>query len=121
MPGWTFIIHVFVCYVNYQMVRTEWCLAERISAHVLVSAGISRLLDTCLSGIHNANYNVNSIVCAMILVRGSRVPAYRIRPTHGQIHVLDMHWTWTKHVVRHSQKSGVQWSVISEFTYTRLR
>ena len=116
MPGWTFVIHVFVCYANYQMVRTECCLAERNSAHVLVSAGISRLLDTCLSGIHNATYIVNSIVCAVILVRGSRVPAYRIRPTHSPIHILDMHGTGNKHIVCHSQKSGVQWSVISEFT-----
>ena len=52
---------------------------------MLVSARISRLLDTCLSVIHNANYIVNSIVCAVILVRGSRVPAYGIRPMHGQI------------------------------------
>ena len=70
----------------------------------------------CLSGIHNANCIVNSIVCAVILVRGSRFPAYGIRPTHGPIHVLDMHGTGTKHIVRHSQKSGVQWSVISKFT-----
>ena len=116
MPGWTFIIHVFVCYANSQTVRNECCLAERNSAHVLVSTGISRLLDTCLSGIHNANYIVNSIVCAVILVRGSRVPSYGIRPTHGPIHVLDMHGTGTKHIVHHSRRSGVQWSVISEFT-----
>ena len=45
----------------------------------------------CLSGIHNANYIVNSIVCAVILVRGSRVQAYGMWPTHGPIHVLDMH------------------------------
>ena len=62
----------------------------------------------CLSGIHNANYIVNSIVCAGLLIRGSRVPAYIIRPTHGPIHVLDMHGTGTKHIVRHRQKSGVQ-------------
>ena len=119
IPGWTLIIHVFVCYANYQTLRTECCLAERISAHVLESAGISRLLDTCLFGIHNANYIVNSIVCAVILVHGSRVPAYRIWPTHGAIHILDMYGTGTKHIVRHSQKSGVQWSVISEFTCIR--
>ena len=95
---------------------TEFCLAKRNSAHVLVSARISRLLDTCLSVIHNANYIVNSIVCAVILVRGSRVPSYGIRPTHGPIHVVNMHGTGTKHIVRHSQKSVVQWSVISKFT-----
>ena len=83
---------------------------------MLVSARISRLLDTCLSVIHNANYIVNSIVCAVILVRGSRVPAYGIRPMHGQIHIVNMHGTGTKHIVRHSQKSVVQWSVISKFT-----
>ena len=94
---------------------TEFCLAERNSAHVLVSARISRLLDTCLSVIHNANYIVNSIVCAVILVRGSRVPAYGIRPMHGQIHIVNMHGTGTNHIVRHSQKSVVQWSVISKF------
>ena len=95
---------------------TEFCLAERNSAHVLVSARISWLLDTCLSVIHNANYIVNSIVCAVILVRGSRVPSYGIRPMHGKIHVVNMHGTGTKHIVRHSQKSVVQWSVISKFT-----
>ena len=95
---------------------TEFCLAERNSAHVLVSARISRLLETCLSVIHNANYIVNSIVCAVILVRGSRVPAYGIRPMHGPIHVVNMHGTGTKHIVRHSQKSVIQWSVISKFT-----
>ena len=99
---------------------TEFFLAERNSAHVLVSAKISRLLDTCLSVIHNANYIVNSIVCAVILVRGSRVPAYGIRPMHDQIHVVNMHGTRTKHIVRHSQKSVVQWSVISKFTCTYL-
>ena len=78
--------------------REEICLAERNWALVLVSAGISRLLDTCLSGIHNATYIVNSIVCAVILVRGSRVLSYGIRPTHGPIHVFDMHGTWTKHM-----------------------
>ena len=83
---------------------------------MLVSARISRLLDTCLSVIHNANYIVNSIVCAVILVRGSRVPAYGIRPMHGQIHIVNMHGTGPKHIVRHSQKSVVQWSVISKFT-----
>ena len=72
--------------------------------HVLVSAGISRLLDTCLSGINNANYIVNSIVCAVILVCGSQVPAYGIWPMHGPIHILFMHGTGTKHIVRHSQK-----------------
>ena len=55
--------------------------------------GISRLLDMCFSGIHNANYIVNSIVWAVILVRGSRVSAYGIQPTHAPIHVLDMHGT----------------------------
>ena len=85
---------------------------------MLVSARISRLLDTCLSVIHNANYIVNSIVCAVILVRGSRVPEYGIRPMHGQIHIVNMHGTGTKHIVRHSQKSVVQWSVISKFTCT---
>ena len=90
---------------KYQTMRTDFCLAERNSAHVLVPAGISRLLDTCLSGIYNANYIVNSIVCAVILVRGSRVPAYGIRPMHGPIHVLDMYGTGTKHIVRHVAKS----------------
>ena len=103
---------------KYQTMRTECCLAECNSAHVLASAGISRLLDTCSSGIHNANYIVNSIVCAVILVRGSRVPAYRIRPIHGPIHILDMHGTGTKHIVCHSQKSVVQWSGVAEFTCT---
>ena len=91
--------HMQVCMLlhwgnaNYQTVRNECCLDERNSAHVLVSAGISQLLGTCLSGIHNANYIVNSIVCVVILVCGSRVPAYRIRHMHGPIHVLDMHGT----------------------------
>ena len=111
---WTFIRHVFVCYANYQTLQTECCLAESNSAHV--SAGISRLLGTCLSGIHYENYIVNSIVCAVILVRGRRVPTYGILPTHGPIHVLDMHGTGAKHIVRHSQKSGVQWSGVTEFT-----
>ena len=83
---------------------------------MLVSAGISRQLDTCLSGIHNANNIVNSIVYAVILVRGSRVPAYRIRLMHGPIHILHMHGTGTKHIVRHTQKSVVQWSGVAEFT-----
>ena len=71
-------------------VRTECCQAEHNSAHLLVSSGISRLLDMCLSGIHIANYIVNSIECAVILVRVSWA-AYGIRPTHSPIHVLDMH------------------------------
>ena len=99
---------------------TEFRLAERNSAHVLVSARISRLLETCLSVIHNANYIVNSIVCAVILVRGSRVPSYGIRPMHGPIHVVNMHGTGTKHIVRHSQKSVIQWSVISKFTCNNI-
>ena len=33
--------------------------------------------------------------------------------------ILDMHWTGTKHIVRHMQKSVVQWSVISKFTCIR--
>ena len=93
----------------YMNLSTRWCelsaVWPNVTQHVLVSVGISRLLDTCLSAIHNANYIVNSIVCALILVRGSQVPAYEIRPTPGPIHVLDMHWTWTKHIVRNSQKS----------------
>ena len=110
MPGWTFIIHLFVC------TRTT----RRCKLSAAWPNKTRRLLDTCLSGIDNANYIINSIMCAVILVCGSRVPAYRIRPTHGPLHVLDMHGTGTKHIVRHSQKSGVQWSVISEFTCTRL-
>ena len=102
---------------KYQTVQTECRLAERNSAHVLVSAGISGLLDMCLSGIHDANYIVNSIVCAVILIRDSRVPTYRIRPMHGPIHVLDRHGTGTKHIVCHSQKSVVQWSGVAEFTF----
>ena len=105
------LLYMYLSAEKYQTMQTEFCPAERNSAHVLVSAGISRLLDACLSGIHNANYIVNSIVC-----RGSRVPAYGIRSMHGPIHVLDMHGTWTKHIARHSQKSVVQRSVISEFT-----
>ena len=97
---------------KYQTMRTESCLADRNSAHVLVLAGMSRLLDTCLSGIHNANYIVNSIVFDVILVRGSRVPAYGIRPMHGPIHILDMHGTGTKHIVHHCQKSVVQSSPV---------
>ena len=65
------------------------------------------------------DYIVNSIVYAMILVCGSRVLAYRILPTHGPIHLIDMHGTGTKHIVCHSQKSGIQWSFISEFTCIR--
>ena len=30
--------------------------------------------------------------------------------------ILDMHRTGTKHIVRHMQKSVVQWSIISKFT-----
>ena len=49
---------------NDQTVQTNCFSAEPNSAHVLVSVGISQMLDTCLSGIHNANYIVNSInVC----------------------------------------------------------
>ena len=105
------LLYMYLSATNYQTVQTECCLAECNSAHVLVSAGIGRLLDTCLSGIHNANYIVNSIVCAVILVRGSWVLAYGIRPKHGPIHVLGMLGTGTKHIVCHSQKSGV-----AEFT-----
>ena len=65
------LLYIYLSAEKYQTMRTECCLAERNSAHVLVSAGISRLLDTFLSGIHNAKYIVNSIVCAVILVRGS--------------------------------------------------
>ena len=32
--------------------------------------------------------------------------------------ILDMHWTGTKHIVRHMRKSVIQWSVISKFTCT---
>ena len=32
--------------------------------------------------------------------------------------ILDMHGTGTKHIVRHRQKTGAQWSVISKFTCT---
>ena len=32
--------------------------------------------------------------------------------------ILDMHRTGTKHIVRHMQKSVIQWSVISKFTCT---
>ena len=116
LPG--LLLYIYLSAEKYQTMCTEFCLAKRNSAHVLVSARISRLLDTCLSVIHNANYIVNSIVCAVILVRGSRVPSYGIRPTHGPIHVVNMHGTGTKHIVRHSQKSVVQWSVISKFTCT---
>ena len=111
------VLYMYLSAEKYQTMRTEFCLAIRNSTHVLVLTGISRLLDTCLSGIHNANYIVNSIVCTVILVRGNRVPAYGIRPMHGPIHVLDMHGTGTKHIVRHSQKSVVQWSYVAEFTY----
>ena len=65
---------------------------------MLVLAGISRLLDTCLSGMHNANNIVNSIMCAVM---------------SSGIH--DMHGTGTKNIVLHSQKSGVQWSGVDEF------
>ena len=30
-------------------------------------------------------------------------------------HILEMHGTGTKHIVRHRQKSVVQWSIISKF------
>ena len=30
-------------------------------------------------------------------------------------HILDIHGTGTKHIISHSQKSGLQWSVISKF------
>ena len=70
----------------------------------------------CLSSIHNANYIINSSVCAVILVRGSQVLAYGIRPMRGPIHVLDVHGTGTKHIVRYSQKSVVQWSSVADFT-----
>ena len=30
-------------------------------------------------------------------------------------HILDMHGTGTKHIVCHSQKSGVHWSVITSY------
>ena len=35
---------------------------------------------------------------------------------HDPVHVLDMHGTGNKHIVRHSQKSVVQWSGVAEFT-----
>ena len=57
------LLYMYLSAEKYQTVRTECCLAESNSAHVLVLAGISRLLNMCLSGIHNANYIVNSIVC----------------------------------------------------------
>ena len=62
--------YVFVCYANYQTVQTECCPAERNSAHVLVLAGISRLQDTCLSGIHNTNYIVKSIQYTYLICMG---------------------------------------------------
>ena len=96
------LLYMYLSAEKYQTVRTECRLAERNSAHVLVSAGIRRQLDTCLSSIHNAYYIVNSNVCAVILVCGSRVSAYRIQPMHGPIHILDMHGTGTKYIVRHS-------------------
>ena len=78
------------------------------TAHVSVSGGISLLPYMCLSSIHSANYVVNSIVCAVIFIRVSRVLAYGIWPTHGPIHILDMHGTWNKHISRHSQKPVIQ-------------
>ena len=113
-------IYMYLSAKKYQTVRTECCLAERNSANVLVSGGLSWLLDTCLSDMHNANYIVNSFVCAVILVHGNRVTAYRIRPMHGPIHVLDMHGTGTKHIVCHSQKFVVQQSGVAEFTCSSL-
>ena len=101
------LLYMYVSATNYQTVRTECCLAKR-------NSGISRLQDMCLSDIHNANYIVNSIVCAVILVRRSRVPAYGIQPMHDPIHILDMHGTGNKHIVHHSQKSVVQWSGVAE-------
>ena len=114
-----FLLYMYLSAEKYKTVRTECCLAERNSAHVLVLAGIRWLLDTCLSGIHNANYIVNSIVCAMILVHGSHVPAYKIRPMHDPIHILDMHGTGTKDIVRHiiaKSLSYSAWSGIAKFT-----
>ena len=60
------------------------------------------------------------MVRAVILVCGSRVSAYGIRSMHGPIHVFDMYGTGTKHTVRYSQKSGVQWSGVAEFTCSML-
>ena len=40
------LLYMYLSATNYQTVRTECCLAERNSAHVLVSAGISRLAET---------------------------------------------------------------------------
>ena len=106
--AWLDFYYTCICLLrNTRQCELSAVWDESNSAHVLVLAGISRLLDTCLSGIHNANYIVKSIVCAVILVRGGRVLAYGIQPMHGLIHVLDMHGTGTKHIVRHSQNSVV--------------
>ena len=115
--AWLELYYTCICLLR-TTVRTECCLAEINSEHVLVSAGISRLLDTRLFGIHNAYYIVNSILCAVILVCGGGAPAYRLRPMHGPIHILDIHGAGTKHIVHHSQKSGVQWSEVAEFAST---
>ena len=37
---------------------------------------------------------------------------------HGPIQVLDTHGTGTKHIVRHSQRSGIRWSWVAEFACT---
>ena len=42
-------------------------------------------------------------------------PSYAKSVVHIR-RILDMHQTGTKHIVRHMQKSVVQWSVISKFT-----
>ena len=54
------LLYMYLSVENDQTVRTECCLAKRNSAHVLVSARIRRLVATCLSGMHNANYIVNT-------------------------------------------------------------
>ena len=52
----------------------------------------------------------------MILVCGSQVPAYGIRPMHDPINVPDMHGTGTKHIFCQSQMSFIQRSGVAEFT-----
>ena len=56
-----YVIDIYI-FVQLTSVNCQSCLSKCNSAHVSVLEEVSRLLETCLSGIHNANYIVYSIV-----------------------------------------------------------
>ena len=54
--------YVFVCYANNQTVQTEFCLAERNSAHVLVLQNPSYTYDESLIFI-GLGPSISSVIC----------------------------------------------------------